>query len=195
MLLGKDGPIPGENFTSDTKSYPWHQPPEFSDVSSALDKMAIKLTTPKVARGIMAFADAGFPLTRITQMIIMEGIAQGKWTVDMGLLLAGPFCKIIEIMCDSHDIDYKLGIEEEDSFNTGTFFKGSIELEKSAKSSNLYEIVKQELPAIENAAEETSSGSTEGSATASTEAPEEDLGMQGFTQMTSSTPAPEEKEE
>ena len=25
------GPIPGENFTSDERNYPWHRPPEYTD--------------------------------------------------------------------------------------------------------------------------------------------------------------------
>jgi len=189
MFSDGSGPIPGENYTSDTKSYPWHQPPEFSNVADALDKMAIKLSSPKVARSIMAFAEAGFPLTRITQMIVMEGVAQGKWTVDMGLLLAGPFCKIMEIMCDSYDLEYTIGIEEEDEYHTGAFFKNQAELEtKSKQATNIYKVVKQELPAIQEAAEEQEDpaapdqGGTE----------EQDLGDQGFAQMMSGTP--EEKE-
>lgn len=183
MLINGDGPIPGENYTSDTKNYPWHQPPEFSNITDALEKTTKKLTQPQIAMAFMAFADAGFPLSRITQMIVMEGVSQGKWTVDMGLLLAGPFCKILEIMCDSYGIDYKLGFEEDQEFNTGTLFKGQVDLMKeSNKSTNLYEIVKQELPEIEQAAEE------QGGAPNSEDSGlpiEEDLGEQGFTTMSS----------
>lgn len=187
LFNGKEGPIPGENFTSDTKNYPWHQPPEFSNVGDALEKMALKLSSPKVARGVMAFADAGFPLTRITQMIVMEGVAQGKWTVDMGLLLAGPFCKIMEIMCDSYDINYKLGIEEDDDFQTGTIFKGMVELDKQSKqATNIYKVVKEQLPAIEEAADEVPAGAPDAGGE------EQDLGTQGFTQMMSGSP--EEKQ-
>jgi hypothetical protein len=181
MMINGDMPIPGENYTSDTKNYPWHQPPEFSNVTDALDKMSLKLTQPKIARGIMAFADAGFPLVRITQMIIMEGIAQGKWTVDMGLLLAGPFCKIIEIMCDSYEIEYTLGLDEDEDFNTGTLFKGQIELEKQSKQSQeIYNVVKQQMPEITETAMEQEGAPADGAATAE---PEQDLGQEGFAQM------------
>lgn len=180
MMINGDGPIPGENYTSDTKNYPWHQPPEFSNVTDALEKTSKKLTQPQIAMAIMSFADAGFPLTRITQMIIMEGISQGKWTVDMGLLLAGPFCKIIEIMCDSYGINYNLGIENDESFNTGTLFKGQVDLmQSSKKADNLYNIVKQELPEIEQAAEDQGTGAEP----TGTEPEEQDLGQQGFTAM------------
>lgn len=189
MMINKDGPIPGENFTSDTKNYPWHQPPEFANVTDALENMSKKLTSPQVGLSILSFADAGFPLARITQMIVMEGVAQGKWTVDMGLLLAGPFCKIIEIMCDSYDINYNLGIEENQGFNTGTFFKGQVDLMKETnKKTNLYEIVKEELPEIQEAASEQGPAPESKEQGASTE---KDLGDQGFAEMTS---APTEEE-
>ena len=31
MLKMFDAPIAGENFTSDTRNYPWHRPPEITD--------------------------------------------------------------------------------------------------------------------------------------------------------------------
>ena len=36
-----DGPIPGENFTSETKNYPWHRPPEITDYDEALEFAAL----------------------------------------------------------------------------------------------------------------------------------------------------------
>ena len=30
------GPIPGENFTSDERNYPWHRPPEYTDMDLSL---------------------------------------------------------------------------------------------------------------------------------------------------------------
>ena len=193
------GPIPGENYTSDTKSYPWHQPPEYKSVSEALDKMSVKLTQPKTARYIMAFAQAGFPLVRISQMIIMEGMAQGKWTVDMGLLLAGPFTKIIEIMCDSYDIEYDIGIDEEDDYSTGNYYKAMTLLKKEANTvPGVSEAVEQQMPSIEAAAanqdqpKEDTGGADSGGASGAGK--EEDLGMQGFTAMTSGNPKGPSKE-
>ncbi len=39
-----EGPIPGENYTSDTKNYPWHRPPEFDDLDKAIDYIGKRLT-------------------------------------------------------------------------------------------------------------------------------------------------------
>lgn len=184
-------PIPGENFTSDTKNYPWHQPPEHKSVTDALDKMSIKLTEPKNARHVMAFAEAGFPLVRIAQMIIMEGVAQGKWTVDMGLLLAGPFTKIFEIMCDSYDIKYDIGIAEEDNWQTGNYYKAVSTLQEDAgKLGNAGDIIQEKLPEIEAAADAQASPDS-GAQDQGGQSPApatQDLGAQGFASMTGSDP-------
>src|ERR1044072_6682128 len=98
-LMNNSGPIPGENFTSDTKNYPWHRPPEFNDINSALDMLAKKITKFKTANDILSMVELDIPLYQITSTIIMAGIGEGKWTVDMGLLIAGPLTKMIETMC------------------------------------------------------------------------------------------------
>lgn len=115
--------IPGANFTSDTRNYPWHQPPEFTDISLALDKIAEKLVNKKTARKLVATAEVGIPLYRIAMLIVMEGVSIGKWTVDMALLLAGPVTKMIEILCVQYDVEYSLGLEEEEEFVTGFYVK------------------------------------------------------------------------
>jgi len=186
-MLSK-GPIPGENFTSDTKNYPWHQPPEYRNLAEALDKMAVKLTDPKMANKLVALAEMGFPLVQISQLIVTEGIGQGKWTVDMGLLLAGPFTKIIEIMCDSYGVEYNLGIEEKDDFRTGAFFKGLNDLDKYSKNSNVYKVVKEDLPQIKAEAEDQATPEAAGPEPKT----EEDLQMSGFAAMTGDDPEEEE---
>ena len=142
------GPIPGENYTSDTKNYPWHQPPEFTDISDALDKVATKITDPKVAKGFTALAEVGVPLYRLSGMIVMQGVSNGLWTIDLGLLMVGPVTKMLEIICDTMGIECKLGIEdEEDDMPTGVFFKRNAERDmKIRSSSNIYTTVSSQMP-------------------------------------------------
>lgn len=144
------GPIPGENFTSDTKNYPWHQPPEFTDVNKALDMLGKKLTDFKRANGILSIVEMGVPLTRVADMLLTAGIGEGKWTPDFALLLAGPVTRMIELICIGFEVEYILGFEEDpDDFETSQFFQENKKLEEST---NGFEILKQELPAIKTAA-------------------------------------------
>lgn len=184
-MINQDMPIPGENFTSDTSSYPWHQPPEYSSIAEALDKMSVKLTEKKVARNLMTMADAGIPLVRIAQMIVMEGMARGKWTIDMGLLIAGPITKIIEIMCDAYEIEYTIGIEEDDDdWNTGTLFKAMASFKEQEKDNGVFKIVSSQMDEIKDAAEGQDLETEESN-------PEGDLMASGFTTMMGGKPSDE----
>lgn len=150
-MLNAAGPIPGANFTSDTKSQPWHQPPEFTDVNKALDMLSDKITNFKVANGLLTFVELGVPLFKVSQMILMQGIAEGKWTMDLALLLAGPLTRMIELICIGFDVEYDVGIyEDEDDFETGTFFQ---EKKKLDTPSGNFELLKEELPEIKEAAD------------------------------------------
>lgn len=141
------GPIPGANFTSDTKNYPWHQPPKYTDISEALDKIVEKLMTDDADKKVSALAEIGIPLYRIAALIVMEGIAEGQWTVDMGLLLVGPVCKIVEVICVQYDVEYSVGIEEERKFVTGVFVNAKAGKTKTNSK------VKAALPEIKQEAE------------------------------------------
>lgn len=166
------GPIPGENFTSDTKNYPWHQPPEFTDVNKALDMVGKKLTNFKKANGILTMVEMGTPVSRVADMLLTSGIGEGKWTVDYALMMAGPVTRMIELLCIGFDVPYTLGTEEdEDDFTTGTFFEEDKKLKENASGSG-FKLLKSELPALK--AEEATDSQTE---------PSEDLQQGGFMAM------------
>lgn len=124
MAMINSGPIPGANMTSDTKNYPWRQPPKYADVNDAMDFLAKKITKFKVANGLLTMVELGIPVVSVAQVVLMQGVAEGMWTVDFALLLCGPLCRMIELICIGFDVDYELGIEEDmDDFNTADFFR------------------------------------------------------------------------
>jgi hypothetical protein len=172
---GNLGPIPGENFTSDTKNYPWHQPPEFTDINKALDMMSKKLTDFKRANGILTIVEMGVPLTRVTDMLVTAGIGEGKWTPDFAMLLAGPICRMIELICIGFEVEYKIGIEEdEDDFVTAAFFT---EQKKLHEESTGLEILKSEIGQIKKEASNQEAGGSS--------APEGDIQESGMAAMNS----------
>lgn len=120
------GPIPGENFTSDTKNYPWHRPPEFTDLDSAIEAAFKKLTDDDNSVGILTMLEYGVTVAEVTDMFVTSGIGAGKWTPDFAILLAGPVAHIIYLMAKGYDIDCDLGIERkaEDRPPTKAFFDG-----------------------------------------------------------------------
>ena len=62
--------------------------------------------------GLLTMIEAGLPITDLAQTFIMSGIGNGKWTLDFGLLLAGPVAHIMVIMAKSYGIKYELGLSD-----------------------------------------------------------------------------------
>lgn len=105
-----DGPIPGENYTSDTKNYPWHRPPEIDDMNVAVEKAMSELFSPKGVTSYANLMEMDATVAQLTSLYIMNGIERGLWTVDYGLLLAGPVSRMIEIIGKMNGIEYEMGL-------------------------------------------------------------------------------------
>tara|TARA_Y100000780_G_scaffold232313_1_gene262612 strand:- start:2210 stop:2752 length:543 start_codon:yes stop_codon:yes gene_type:complete len=107
-----NGPIPGENYTSDTRNYPWHRPPEFEDLNEAVEWSMEKLTDEHGSMGLLSLIQAGMTIAEATDIFVTSGIGKGKWTPDYAILLAGPIARIIEMMAKGYEIKYDMGIDK-----------------------------------------------------------------------------------
>lgn len=130
-------PIPGENYTSDTKNYPWHRPPEHSDLDSAIEDSAKKLLSPEGSVGVITMMEMGIDVATLTDLFLTSGIGAGKWTVDQALLIAGPVSHIMCLMAKGYGIKYNLGIETSlKGVPSKAFFDGikTVDKQKAAKA-------------------------------------------------------------
>lgn len=123
------GPIPGENYTSDTRNYPWHRAPEFDDLDEAIEYASKKILSRDASLSMMTLAKNGVPLSSVAQMFLMSGVMRGKWTVDYALLMAGPVVHILSLVAKASDITFSLGIEETPIMYSDGFFKAMAELD------------------------------------------------------------------
>lgn len=124
-----NGPIPGENYTSDTKNYPWHRPPEITDIDKGIEAAAKQLTTREGAFGILNTLQAGVTVVQATDMFVTSGVGAGKWTPDFGILLAGPIARIIKIMAEDAGISYAMGLDDK-PIPTISYYKKQSEITK-----------------------------------------------------------------
>jgi hypothetical protein len=108
-----DGPIPGENYTSDTRNYPWHRPPEITDYDEALEYTAKEFKKPNAMIGLETMLTNGITVATMTDFFLTRNIGLGKWTVDFALIIAGPVAKTIELIAVQAGYDYEMGIEEQ----------------------------------------------------------------------------------
>lgn len=135
-------PIPGENYTSDTKNYAWHRPPEHTDLDKAVDDIAKKLFAKESSVGLFTMLENGATVADLAQILLMSGVEKGKWTVDFALLLAGPTAHIISLMAKGYNIKYDMGIEDKTVPMTKAFFDGfKVSEPKELSSQNQTEIL------------------------------------------------------
>ena len=138
-----NAPIPGANYTSDTRNWPWHRPPDITDVDEALEHVIENLTETDAGMHYMSLIEAELPITSVTDIIVTLGIGRGKWTPDFAILIAGPVTRLLEIMAKSYKIEYDLGIDDEPNIATSVVYKKAIELSESADEEETEEPVEE----------------------------------------------------
>lgn len=112
MELKADAPIPGENFLSDTRNYPWHRPPEITDYDVAVDYLIDRLAEPEQSELIYSLIELKQPLTSIVAGLMMQSIGRGKFGIDLAILAAGPVYRYLQIIADQNGLKYEAGLED-----------------------------------------------------------------------------------
>lgn len=113
-----NAPIPGANYTSDTRNYPWHRPPDITDMDKAIEYVTKDLNDGPDGFRYMSMLGAGIPVTMVTDFIVTKGIGRGKWAPDLGILAAGPIARLLIIMAKTYGVDYQIAVEEEISLTS-----------------------------------------------------------------------------
>lgn len=171
-----DGPIPGENYTSDTKNYPWHRPPEFTEPDEAISYISNIMMDEKGAVSILSMLQLGITVLQVTEMIILKGMGAGKWTLDLGLLIAGPISHIIILMAKAYEVEYEVGFSDIPPMPGKHFFNELKKIE-AKKAKEAVSEIKDDVEGIKQAA---SGGFLDGLAEeASEDAREVDLSEDG----------------
>lgn len=123
-----NGPIPGENYTADTKNFPWHRPPQFTNTDDAIEYSVRYILDEERSDSYVTMIDVGWSVVDIAQMFVMDGVGKGLWTLDFGLLIAGPIAHLLVIMCRGDDVDFDLGIENPEKSPSAEYFKARARL-------------------------------------------------------------------
>ena len=140
------GPIPGENYTSNTKNYPWHRPPEMTDLDTAIEAIMKQLATKQTAYSLLTVLQAGVDIVTAVDIFLTNSIGSGKITPDMALLLAGPTAHIMMIMAKDYGIDFDMGLDDQ-APPTISFLKAKADI-NPRKVVNVLEDVTKETDAV-----------------------------------------------
>ena len=90
-----DAPVPGQGLTDKPGNYPWEHPPQYTDTMEASEYIWDKLTHPSFVKQVIAMLDAGIPVEAIARIVVFSGFTEGKWTPDVGFVLAEVIMKMI----------------------------------------------------------------------------------------------------
>jgi len=88
-------PIPGQSLTGEPRGYAWERPSEYSTPEEALQFYLPRITAKETLEDIMLALDNGFPLASLVKGIYMNGVMEGKHSIDIGLLIAPVLHEII----------------------------------------------------------------------------------------------------
>ena len=109
-----EGPIPGENYLTDTKNYPWHRPPDLVDYDEAVSYMLDKIDEPEQIELVFAMLQIDAHVATVVSTLLLQGISKGKFSIDLAMLMAGPLARYIEIKANNSEIKHEMGVEKAD---------------------------------------------------------------------------------
>jgi len=122
-----EAPIPGGNFTSDTKNYAWHRPPDLVDYDEAVSYMIDKIDEPEQIELVYAMLGIDAHITTVVTTILLQAVSKGKMGIDLAILVAGPLARYIEIAAKDVGIKYEIGVEDKNRvIITPTLLKASM---------------------------------------------------------------------
>lgn len=99
-----NGPIPGESLTADTREYPWHRPPEITDFNEGVTRLIDDMDDEREMQLIYSLLDLEVPVAIITSNILMRKIGRGIIPIDLGILMAGPVARYVEILAKDNGL-------------------------------------------------------------------------------------------
>jgi hypothetical protein len=108
-----DAPVPGQSLTDKPGNYPWEHPPQYTDTQEASEYIWDRLTQPLFAQQVIAMLDAGIPVEAIARVVIFSGFTEGKWTPDVGFMLAEVTMKMIATIGITGDVKkFKISMQD-----------------------------------------------------------------------------------
>lgn len=99
-----NGPIPGESLTADTRDYPWHRPPEITDFNEGVTRLIDDMDDEREMQLIYSLLELEVPVAIITSNILMRKISRGIIPIDLGILMAGPVARYVEILAKDNGL-------------------------------------------------------------------------------------------
>jgi hypothetical protein len=107
-------PIPGMSLTTEKGNRPWERPPQFTTIEEVFPFYMKSLGNKTFLLGMFNALEAGVPITILVDTMITAAVAEGKHTLDVGVLISPIMVEAFIRLAEKADIDYVSGLEDED---------------------------------------------------------------------------------
>lgn len=99
-------PIPGQSLTNSPEDkYPWEQPPVYTSVKEAREKIFLDMLEPQRLKGIQNLMMNEISVNAIAEVILTEGFRKGKFNPDMMLNLLEPTMYMLMAIAEKSGIE------------------------------------------------------------------------------------------
>lgn len=150
MIEEMNAPIPGQSLTDSPGNMPWERSPQYSDPEDALLMHLENLSRPEATSGIIDALDMGLDIQTITEGILRSGVAAGRHTIDISMIIGPVIHEYIKGTADAAGVSYDEGFENEAEKEEMQKHKKRMMTERvSAEMSGIPDNVEEAQPAPE----------------------------------------------
>lgn len=146
-----DRPVPGQSLTEAPGANSWEQPPQYSDPKDVAEGLFMKSTEPKNARQLLRLMDAGVPIETLIEPILMHGVQEGMWSMDVALAVGPAYMGILLGMANRAGITATLENKREEQAPSNLEDIKAMFEKKNKKDAPKLEDFQEEAPAEEGA--------------------------------------------
>tara|TARA_R100001377_G_scaffold61219_1_gene37271 strand:- start:256 stop:846 length:591 start_codon:yes stop_codon:yes gene_type:complete len=107
-----EAPIAGANYAADTRNYPWHRPPDITEYDEGVDYLITKMQEAEELELVYALLNIDSTVVTVVASVLMQGVARGKFSIDLAILMAGPIARYVGILADEAEIKYDMGVSD-----------------------------------------------------------------------------------
>lgn len=131
-VIMQGGPIPGSSLTSDPDNpAPYERPPEYTGIHEASEWIFGELIDEDNYPEIIQLMANDMPVMDMAQVILFGGFSQGKWDVNLMMLLVEPVAYMLLALAERAGLDPTIFRgEEEDEAEEEVFFGNKMAEEK-----------------------------------------------------------------
>ena len=83
-----DAPVPGQSLTDTPGNASWEHPPQYTDLDEAAEHVCDRIHDPEKLEQLILLLQSGISVEGLVKGILFSGFMDGKWSIDLGLLLA-----------------------------------------------------------------------------------------------------------